>query len=228
MKRITMGILAALAIAALAGCGGLRARGGGEVPENVERVDTYVVDREEEAVAAVPDSAAPAPPETVVSGVPETETAVDVSEEEPETIAVAEAAEPPAPVPPKTEAETAPPAPPADEIAAVPAPEKEMPPPVKAEPAPSASMETSYIPGFRVQVLASRDPEHARVFAEELRSSVSEKVYVEYLAPYYKVRIGDCATRNDAGRLLRRVREAGFSEAWIAETLVVKRAGKRP
>ncbi|MBN1825967.1 MAG: SPOR domain-containing protein [Candidatus Eisenbacteria bacterium] len=225
MKRIVTGILPALALGTLVGCAGLQSRGSGEVPKDVQDVDTWVVNREEAAAAvAAADTTAPAADaetaaEPVISGIPETETAAapPLETEAPENPAVPENA------PPEIARET-----PREEIAAVPLPETKMPDTAKPEPAPAASMQTRYSPGFRVQVLASRSPEDARGFAEDLRSSITETVYVEYLAPYYKVRIGDCSTREEANRLLKRIREAGYDKAWIAETLVVQGAVKRP
>lgn len=101
-------------------------------------------------------------------------------------------------------------------------PEEEPLPEPAPEPPESASLETKYGSGYRIQILATREPEKARAFAESARPLFQEKVYVEYLDPYYKVRVGDCLTREEAILLLMRVRRSGFDEAWITATLVVQ------
>lgn len=120
-----------------------------------------------------------------------------------ETRAVAFPAEEPAPV-----------------LSAVPGEEATPPPP--PEPAPAASLDIRHVSGYRVQLYATREPEKAKAFAEGAREHFSEKLYVEYLDPYYKVRIGDCLTHEEARLLLERARAAGFDQAWVTETLVIR------
>ncbi|MFH1680831.1 MAG: SPOR domain-containing protein [Candidatus Eisenbacteria bacterium] len=96
-----------------------------------------------------------------------------------------------------------------------------------AAPAPpeSASLDIRHVSGYRVQVYATREPEKAKAFAESARPHFGEKVYVEYLEPYYKVRLGDCLTREEARLLQDRAKAAGFDEAWVTATLVIRAAG---
>jgi hypothetical protein len=55
----------------------------------------------------------------------------------------------------------------------------------------------------------------------EIRSqfgdSTVEKVFN---LPYYKIRIGNCATREEAERLLVRAQELGYRDAWVIRTQV--------
>lgn len=80
------------------------------------------------------------------------------------------------------------------------------------------------IPGFRVQVCASRTEATARNLFSRAQNLFAKyeffKVYLEYDSPYYKVRIGDFKTRYDADRLLRFAIANNFHDAWIVKTNV--------
>ncbi len=84
------------------------------------------------------------------------------------------------------------------------------------------ALQTTYISGYRVQLMATTDAEKAMEFAEAIQPAFSHSVYVEYQEPFYKVRLGDCQTREEAGRILSAVRANGFDEAWITETMVIQ------
>lgn len=75
--------------------------------------------------------------------------------------------------------------------------------------------------GFRVQVLAIRDQEAAESFAGRLQSMVGgDAVYVEWVEPYYKVRVGDFSTRDEAEPLRLRLIDQGIEEAWTVRTTI--------
>ncbi|MBM3319422.1 MAG: SPOR domain-containing protein [Candidatus Eisenbacteria bacterium] len=97
--------------------------------------------------------------------------------------------------------------------------------PLPSAPPESASIAVRHVSGYRVQLYATREPEKAKAFAESARAHFREKIYVEYLEPYYKVRVGDCLTREEARLLLDRAKDAGFDEAWVTATLVMRTAG---
>ncbi|NNE08378.1 MAG: SPOR domain-containing protein [Gemmatimonadetes bacterium] len=84
------------------------------------------------------------------------------------------------------------------------------------------ALQTTYISGYRVQLMATTDAEKAMEFAEAIQPAFSHSVYVEYQEPFYKVRLGDCQTREEAVRILSAVRANGFDEAWITETMVIQ------
>jgi len=69
-------------------------------------------------------------------------------------------------------------------------------------------------PGFRVQVFAGD-----QAAAEEVRSQVESRTglraYVTYQAPYYKVRVGDCASNEACQDVQERLRAAGYEAPWI-------------
>ncbi|KPK73900.1 hypothetical protein AMJ87_00185 [candidate division WOR_3 bacterium SM23_60] len=157
--------------------------------------------------------------EVVVFG--EEETVPTVSEEP-----VLPAAEEPLLPPPPVEAE--------EPVAA----EEEIvliPPPVEEEPiAPEPPTAEPYVPaqpttpvmapqkvyGFRVQIFASSTEENASHVAADARKVFSDRVYVEYVAPYYKVRVGDYLTNEEVEPLKDKALSLGYRGAFIVETMV--------
>jgi len=75
--------------------------------------------------------------------------------------------------------------------------------------------------GWKVQVFSTSDYFLADSIYHEIRSkfgdSTVEKVFN---LPYYKIRIGNCATREEAERLLVRAQELGYRDAWVIRTQV--------
>jgi hypothetical protein len=89
------------------------------------------------------------------------------------------------------------------------------------------------VEGFRVQVFSAQDQEAARDFREKVRqwwASVREDapqdvfrreppIVIEYSQPYYRVRIGAFAEREEATEALEFVREE-YSGAFVARSTV--------
>lgn len=89
------------------------------------------------------------------------------------------------------------------------------------------------VQGFRIQVFSARDKQAAQDFREEVRrwwegnrdnappSVLGEEppIVVEYTQPYYRVRIGAFADRNEAEEALKFVRRS-YSNAFIARGTV--------
>jgi cell division septation protein DedD len=78
-------------------------------------------------------------------------------------------------------------------------------------------------PGYRIQIFASTEEVRAKEVAGEARSRLGEPVYIEFEAPLYKVRVGDCVTRGEADALKERAAQQGYDGAWVAETTVQAR-----
>ncbi|UCD19500.1 MAG: SPOR domain-containing protein [candidate division WOR-3 bacterium] len=133
----------------------------------------------------------------------------------------------PAP-PPVVEPAEEPMAPAEEELVLIPPPITEepivQPPPleepyVPAQPEPPVSTpQTIY--GFRVQIFASNTEENATRVAEDARGAFNDRVYIEYVAPYYKVRIGDYLTREDIEPVKNKALSLGYRGAFIVETMV--------
>ena len=158
--------------------------------------------------------------EVVVFG--EEEQAPSIAEE-PTLPAQEEPILPPPPVKPVEE-----PTPMQEEIVLIPPPIEEKPvvsKPPTAEPyipaQPQASVPAPQkVYGFRVQIFASSTEENASRVAMDARDIFSERVYVEYVAPYYKVRVGDYLSREEVEPLKNRALSAGYRGAFIVETMV--------
>lgn len=78
-----------------------------------------------------------------------------------------------------------------------------------------------FTPGWRVQIFASSSMVNADELARVARGTFMEPVYVEYIPPMYKVRVGDFMTRKDADHMKARI-EAKKMDAFVVEALVVK------
>jgi hypothetical protein len=74
--------------------------------------------------------------------------------------------------------------------------------------------------GFRIQIFASSTENNASRVADDAKTSFPEYVYVEYVPPYYKVRIGDCLTREDAEILKNKALRLGYRGAFVIETMI--------
>lgn len=100
-----------------------------------------------------------------------------------------------------------------------------IPPPVeeRSVPAPIAEppvMAPQKVYGFRVQIFASSTEENASHVAADAREVFNERVYVEYVAPYYKVRVGDYLTSEEVEPLKNKALSLGYRGAFIVETMV--------
>ncbi|MEW6684950.1 MAG: SPOR domain-containing protein [Candidatus Edwardsbacteria bacterium] len=79
---------------------------------------------------------------------------------------------------------------------------------------------TGEIIGFRVQIFASSTMERAEQIAKEAGQRLGEKVYVEPTSPFFKVRVGNCLTKEEAEALRNKVRAIGYDQAFVVETVI--------
>jgi len=70
---------------------------------------------------------------------------------------------------------------------------------------------------YRVQFFATQYPEEAAQVSKSVKNQLSENTYIDYKAPYYWVRVGDCVTQEEADILLGKVRNMGYQESWVIE-----------
>jgi len=123
--------------------------------------------------------------------------------------------------PPVEEVASAPPAiPPA--VAEEPALNATLPAEVAVAPAsvPAPALSQGSIYGFRVQIFASSTEKNAMKIIDDARVTFGGKIYIEHLAPYYKVRVGDCLTKEDAQVLKDKAVGQGYRGAFIVETMI--------
>jgi hypothetical protein len=91
-----------------------------------------------------------------------------------------------------------------------------------------AAVENKLIDGFRVQLFATQDIEKATLEKKEAEFTFTEAgvgVYIEFDSPMYKVRLGDCTTRDEAEQLRELARVKGYPTSWIVKTKVNSNPG---
>ena len=78
--------------------------------------------------------------------------------------------------------------------------------------------------GYRVQVLATRYFERADSLAVIMKNTVRDRVYVDFEAPNYKVRVGDFIDRDSAESLQQDLVQMGYNSAWILRSRINSKA----
>lgn len=78
------------------------------------------------------------------------------------------------------------------------------------------------VPGFRVQLVATRDEGEARQARTDALFNFMQNVYLMYDNPYYKLRLGDCLSHVEADSLQQLAIDKGFVSAWIVRTMVYR------
>ncbi len=73
---------------------------------------------------------------------------------------------------------------------------------------------------YRVQIFSSKkfgESRHAKMVAEEI---FDRPVFLDYEVPYYKIRVGNFASREKAEEYQQRVKSSGYKNAWIVVVIV--------
>lgn len=68
---------------------------------------------------------------------------------------------------------------------------------------------------FKVQLFATYDETKANQVVNDLKGKFGDEVYVEYIAPYYKVRLGHYKTKAEADMARDMAREKGYADAFV-------------
>ncbi|MCK4920604.1 MAG: SPOR domain-containing protein [Bacteroidales bacterium] len=77
--------------------------------------------------------------------------------------------------------------------------------------------------GYRVQIFANKSKVEAiKVKSDYEAKYGSEKVklYIEFIDGWYKVRLGDFKTKEEAQYLCQKVKQLGYTDAWIVFTVI--------
>ncbi|MBN1273651.1 MAG: SPOR domain-containing protein [Candidatus Aminicenantes bacterium] len=91
----------------------------------------------------------------------------------------------------------------------------------KEEKKPAAKPEVKLrtMQGYRVQIAALNREEDAEKMAGDVRSILLDvKVYVDYIPPYWKIRVGNCRTQREAAALKEQLVSAGYTTAWVVRS----------
>ena len=81
---------------------------------------------------------------------------------------------------------------------------------------------------YRIQIFASKFPEEAQNLADSLEAYFDEPASIDYEVPYYKVRLGDFETLEEADNFLRLIRKKGFPQAWVVKIRKEERENNDP
>jgi septal ring-binding cell division protein DamX len=73
--------------------------------------------------------------------------------------------------------------------------------------------------GYRVQILASGERGAAESLKAKAEGEIAMPVYIEFEDGYYKVRVGDFATRDEAAAARSRLSEL-YPDCWIVSTTI--------
>ncbi|HHM23685.1 MAG TPA: SPOR domain-containing protein [Bacteroidetes bacterium] len=85
-------------------------------------------------------------------------------------------------------------------------------------------IKTVKVPGYRIQIAAvSNQEDAAKIQREAMLQFEDVNVYLTFEPPFYKVRIGDFERRHDAEEYQRKAIAAGYKDAWIVRTMIVKK-----
>jgi len=80
------------------------------------------------------------------------------------------------------------------------------------------------INGFRIQILATNNIEKAslaeQVAAERFKYE-GHKTYLLFEAPLYKIRVGDCKTRQEADNVQALAKKYGYAEAFLVKSKII-------
>ncbi len=76
--------------------------------------------------------------------------------------------------------------------------------------------------GFRVQIGAYQSEREANRAAERARGSLGRSVYVQYIAPWYKVRVGNFANKYEATQYKNQLRSTtSYRDAWVVPSEII-------
>ena len=75
--------------------------------------------------------------------------------------------------------------------------------------------------GFRVQIFSSSTNQSARQIEKTASGQFSEGVYLTYDPPTYKVRVGNCVSKEEADDIRQKALSLGYRDAWVVRDKIV-------
>ncbi len=75
--------------------------------------------------------------------------------------------------------------------------------------------------GYRIQVLATSNKKQVEKLKEEiLQKGISYPIYIKYVPPMYRLRIGDFKNYDEAQKALNQIKGLGYKDAFIIEDFI--------
>lgn len=83
--------------------------------------------------------------------------------------------------------------------------------------------------GYRVQIFSVTDRGEAQRFYEEARRRLNrEDIYLQFEPPFFRVRVGNCRTRDAAEDLVRELEQGGYEAPFPVRTQILVPEATRP
>jgi len=81
----------------------------------------------------------------------------------------------------------------------------------------------AFIYGYRIQLLATSNKKQVEKLKEELsQKGLNYPIYIKYVPPMYRLRIGDFQKYEDAQKALNQIKNLGYKDAFIIEDFINK------
>ena len=89
---------------------------------------------------------------------------------------------------------------------------------------PSTVSETpAHVYGYRIQIGIDQNKERMEALMQRARSRIDLDVYLEFEAPFYRVRIGNFKTRKEAEQYVKELKDKGFRDSlWVMSEIEAK------
>lgn len=85
------------------------------------------------------------------------------------------------------------------------------------------AIEGAFTYGYRIQVLATSNKKQVEKLKEEIiKKGFNYPIYIKYVPPMYRLRIGDFKSQEEAQRVLNQLKSAGYKDAFITEDFINK------
>ncbi|MEW6411517.1 MAG: SPOR domain-containing protein [Candidatus Zixiibacteriota bacterium] len=84
----------------------------------------------------------------------------------------------------------------------------------------AGSIDTLNNQAFRIQIFTSKVYGDARFSVKVAEEIFDRPIFLDYEVPYYKVRVGNFSDREKAEDYMMRVKEAGYTDAWVVAVTV--------
>jgi len=81
----------------------------------------------------------------------------------------------------------------------------------------------AFVYGYRIQVLATSNKKQVEKLKEEiLKKGLNYPIYIKYVPPMYRLRIGDFQNYEEAQKALTQIKNLGYKDAFIIEDFINK------
>ena len=81
----------------------------------------------------------------------------------------------------------------------------------------------AFVYGYRIQVLATSNKKQVEKLKDEiLKKGLNYPIYIKYVPPMYRLRIGDFQNYEEAQKALTQIKNLGYKDVFIIEDFINK------